>query len=174
VDDKKNFELFAQAVDDVASSSDRFPDIVNDYVNVWAPVNENLIGQPGGPPDRTQTGALSNPTHAFGGLDQFAFVSDGELEIFLSFLEEARRFMNLCADLQQLATLSGDPESSKQFSDLVDLVTKIGKSDATGFPLELLNSVLLALVRRMGAIPTIISAPIGSDGKTFDVTLSYS
>ena len=174
VDDKKNFELFAQAVDDVASSSDRFPDIVNDYVNVWAPVNENLIGQPGGPPDRTQTGALSNPTQAFGGLDQFAFVSDGELEIFLSFLEEARRFMNLCADLQQLATLSGDPESSKQFSDLVDLVTKIGKSDATGFPLELLNSVLLALVRRMGAIPTIISAPIGSDGKTFDVTLSYS
>jgi hypothetical protein len=32
----------------------------------------------------------------------------------------------------------------------------------------------LALVRRMGAAPTNISAPIGSDGKTFDVTVSYS
>jgi hypothetical protein len=174
VDDKVNFGLYAQAVDDVASSSDHFPDVVNDYANVWARVNENLIGQPGGPPDRTQTGAVGNTAQAFDGLDQFAFVSDGQLEIFLNFLEDARQFMNLCADLQQLATLISDPDTSEQLTDLVNLVTQIGKSGAGSFPLDFLNAILLALVRRMGAAPTNISAPIGSDGKTFDVTVSYS
>ena len=179
VDDKKNFELFTQAVDDVAvSASDRFPDILNDYDNVWAPVNQNEFGRPGGPPDgppdRTQSGDQGNAIQAFTGLNRFAGCEESTLHGYVSFLEQARIFMCLCADLQQLAVLSGDPESSKQFKDVVDLVTKIGKGDVTTFPLEYLNAVLLALVRRMDATLTNLSPPTTLDGNPFNVTLKYS
>jgi hypothetical protein len=172
VDDQTNFGLFVQAVDDVAATSDRFPDILNDYVNVWAPVNENLIGST--PPDRTQTGALSNPQMAFSDVGNFSQFDDLDLEGFLSYLEDARRFMDLCADVQQLSVLAGDPATSKQFADLVSLVEQIGKSDATAFPLEFLNAVLLALVRRMNATPASLSAPSTADSNPFNINIVYS
>jgi len=172
VDDKTNFELFTLAVDQVASSSDRFPDIINDYDGVWAPVNVNEIGS--APPDRTQAGNQVNAVQAFSGLDQFDAFDELDLVRFVLFLNEARLFMNLCADLQQLATLAGDTDSSSQFADLVKLVTNIGTSDVTAFPLEFLNAVLLALRRRMDATPTSLSAPVTPDGAAFNVTVLYS
>lgn len=175
IQDKNNFQIYTQALDDVVvKNGNGFPDEVNDY-GIWAQVNDNLIGLPGGPPDRRQTGALSNPIQAFGNVDSFTVNFDsGTLTIFLNYLEEARRFMNLCDDLQQLAALAGDPDTSQQFKDLVDMATQIVKADVTAFPLDFLNAILLALVRIMGAVPTSISAPASSDLKSFAVTISYA
>lgn len=173
--DEANFSAFTQAVDDVVTNSgDAFPSIISDYVNVWARVNENLIGQPAGPPNRRQTGPLSNPVQAFGGIGGFTGnFDDGTLTSFLAFLEEARLFMNFCDDLQQLSTLAGDTDSSSHFKDLVGEVTSIVKNDVTRFPQEFLNAILLALVRRMGAKPHKVTAPSSSSVASFDITLSY-
>jgi hypothetical protein len=174
--DQENFKAFAKAVDDVASNtSNRFPDAINDYINVWARVNENEIGQAGGPPDRRQRGNIVNQVQAFSGIGNFsANFNDSDLRRFLIFLDEARLFMNLCDDLHQLATLAGDTDSSDQFKSLVDMVTSIVHQDVTGFPQEFLNAILLALVRLMGATPDSVTAPASSTVQSFDVAISYS
>jgi hypothetical protein len=176
VEDQANFSAFTKAIDDVAAKSDNaFPDQVNNYSGVWAPVNMNLIGQKAGPPNRRQTGPLSNPVQDFSGVGAFTQNFDNStLGRFLFFLEEARLFMNLCDDLHQLATLAGDTDSSDQFKSLVSMVTSIVHEDVTGSPREFLNAILVALVRRMGAKPDSFTAPSSSAVQSFDVSISYS
>jgi hypothetical protein len=177
-EDRENFLAFTHALNDVATRAEiSFPNKINDYAGVWAPVNENLIGQVGGPPNRRETGALSNPTQAFQNVDGFNQNFDElGLKTFLTFLEQARKFMNLCDDLQQLSTRTGLPDNCSEFKDLVDTVTSIVEDDVTGFPQEFLNAILLALVRRTGAklIANSVTAPSSSNVKSFDVSISYS
>ena len=82
--------------------------------------------------------------------------------------------MNFCDDLHQLSIITGDPDISDQFEDIVNEVTAIVKNDVTSFPQEFLNAVLLALVRRMGATPDTVTAPSSSNVNSFDVSISYS
>ena len=176
VEDKANFFAFTKAIDDVAANAgNAFPDVINNYDGVWAPVNDNLIGQQAGPPNRRETGPLSDPVQDFSGVGSFTQNFDNlTLQRFLILLEEARMFMNLCDDVHQLATLAGDTDSSEQFKSLVKMVTSIVEKDVTGFPQEFLNAILLALVRRMGATPTSVVAPSSPSVQSFDVTFSYS
>jgi hypothetical protein len=176
VEDQANFEAFTKAVNDVATNANVvFPAKLNDYKNVWAPVNENM-GPKGGPPDRRQIGPLSNPKQAFADVTGFQNTDELVLRGFLALLVEAQLFMNLCDDLHQLSTMTGDTDSSDQFKRFVDEVNSIVKDDLTGFPQEFLNGILLALIRRMDTKPDTdgVTAPTSSDVKSFDVSITYS
>jgi hypothetical protein len=172
--DRANFAAFAQAVDDVATKTeDMFPDDAT--YDVWAGVSQNIKT---GPPNRTVSifpWGSTNPEQIFqntplAGEDHYTLVE------IANYIEEARRFMDLCDDLRQLATMTADQDSSSQFNNVVDSITQIAKNDTPIFLLDFLNGALLALVRRMGANPTSVDGPQQTDLplKSFDVTITYA
>lgn len=172
--DRENYEVFRQAVDDVvAKTGDAFPP--ESTFDVWEQVSRNLKN---GPPNHRvsllpQIHTSPGQTFENTGLQQ---LDPTRLQFIGEYIEEARRFMNLCEDLQQLSTLPPEAaDTSAKLNDLVATITDIVKKDAPIFPLDFLNAVLLALTRRMQAVPTTVNGPQPSDTmKSFDLTISYS
>jgi hypothetical protein len=172
--DARNFSLFVEAVNSVGGPFGQFPPQVASY-NAWAQVNANLFGDPDHTPDRRATNPMlfTNPQQAYAGL--FDGEPDSTLQRFSGFLEEARHFMNLCADLQNLAATTNvtDTLSLAQLADSLDNILKL---DASIFPLFFLNAVLVALVRHMHAQPVSVAVPLRSDTPLtkFDVAIAYA
>jgi hypothetical protein len=174
--DRNNFNAFVSAINNLAINSDeRFPAVLS--YDTWVQFNKNLTGL--NAPDRTETGPFGNYPMAFAGLfDDENRPDDATLSIYAFWLEEARHFMNFCDDLIHLANSVGPTLSGKgtPLGDLLDAVTFSVKNDVTSDPLHCLNAILVALVRQMGDVSIIASAPPASDPlpKKFEVALKIA
>jgi hypothetical protein len=175
-EDRNNFNAFVSATNSLAINSDeQFPPALS--YDVWVQFNKNLTGL--NAPDRTQTGPYGNHPLAFAGIfDGMSQPDDATLAIYAFWLEEARRFMNFCDDLIQLATSVGAASSGKgtPLGDLLDAVAFSVKNDVTSDPLHCLNAILVALVRQMGDVSITASAPVASDAspKKFEIALKIA
>ena len=176
--DQQNYSAFAKACSDLIAESPANFSFAGQSLGytIWSNWNIASIDKwppsPGAVPDRTQSG---DPAAGLAFLNQ-EFPQAGNVAALIGYaLQAASDFMNFCADLKSLATLTQEGSGLDPWNDLVDKLKSIIHNDVNQ---DFVAPATLALTRlcASGHPPAEIAgpAPALTDKNSIAVTVTYS
>jgi len=162
-DDGNNFSKFVGACCDLFAADffGGFPEVCRTF-DQWQGLNlsTNQI-QP--PPNRH----LFNDTQAPA---SWQAGDAGRFRIIFNYIDAARRFMNLCDDLRQLAGAEQQVQTPQQFQEVVDTLKLMVKNDADVW---FTKPTLLAILLLLGGTATNVHADQGAINGAGQLTVSF-
>lgn len=162
-DDGNNFSKFVGACCGLFAADffGGFPDVCRTF-DQWQGLNisTNQI-QP--PPNRHLFNDTQAPTGWQAG-------DAGRFRIIFNYIDAARRFMNLCDDLRQLAGAEQQVQTPQQFQEVVDTLKFMVKNDADVW---FTKPTLLAMLSLLGGTANNVRADQGANNGAGELTVSF-
>jgi hypothetical protein len=179
--DQQNYAAFTKAASDLIAESPANFSYAGQSLGytIWSnwniASNDKWPPSPGAVPDRTQSGNTTNGTNAYILGHEFPQASNSDAVLISYALQAASDFMNFCADLKNLASVTAQGPDLAPWNDLVDRLKSIIQRDVNQ---DFVAPATLALTRlcASGHPPTEISGPAPglTDQNSIAVTVTYS
>ena len=154
--DRRNWEAFVRAVDRIhrraGFRAEGFPDAAQSY-DAWTLHNLGARGKRlGSPPDRRERG---NPSVAAAWRGPLAAIPRNLRPLAALYLDAGRRFLNLCAELRELAEAADETATEARYARLQETIGAILERDVA---VAFTKSAVAALFELTGGAPAQIEA----------------